>query len=142
VSLYVHCDVSARSWKPSCSHLSHLLVMMWRKVVCALENCIQLNKVFIVIFLSCTCHGEKSHRQFFEKKKIFIQSHKDIETRTGSMLGRKQNKRYKTYYNVTMRYIQASAFWTLIFRSHIIESTGIRLVIVVHICRYFTDYYY
>jgi hypothetical protein len=62
--------------------------------------------------------GKKCHRQFKKKPKNILHpvSHRGIqyETRTGSMLGRKQNK---TYYNVTMRYIQASAFWTLIFHT-------------------------
>jgi hypothetical protein len=30
MSPYVRCDVSARSWMPSCSHLSHLLIMKCR----------------------------------------------------------------------------------------------------------------
>jgi hypothetical protein len=33
------------------------------------------------------------------------------------MLDKKQNKRYKTYYNATLKYIQTSVSWTLIFQT-------------------------
>ena len=50
------------------------------------------------------------------------------------MLGRKQNKRYKTYYNVTLRYIQTSASWTLVFHTVIsLNPLGSHLLLFTHV---------